>query len=433
MSTKTISAILKRAWLIETGFATSQLPIILRMLKGEPVSFASDKHKAYDDDHGSFEPPKTKLTVVMEDGVLVEKRYHSFKDAAPGSIALIPITGPILKYGGMCGEPGSIHIAADVQEARASRGIQGAIFKIDSPGGQVDGTATLADIIASFEKPNFGFIDDGMMASAAMWIGSATQEIYASQPTDEAGSIGVFTTIYDYRDYFAKEGIKVEQIYADQSVDKNKDYRDAIDGNFDLIKADLNFIADRFISVVTENRKGKIDTSVDNPFTGKMYKAEMAKKVGLIDGIASMQDLFSELTKKTTKVYTSNNTTSMFNKYPQITALKGKSAEEITEAMLETANAELTVSGISNVVLVSKKDAETLSDKVATLTNQVAQLSADKKKLEDKVSELEAADGAAPLNGKKEGDQITNDPANEAKEKFNQMSHHKAVDNLING
>jgi ClpP class serine protease len=52
-------------------------------------------------------------------------------------------------------------------------------------------------------------IDDGIAASAAMWIASAaSHEIYTTQKTDMVGSIGVYTTVADWYGYFAKEGFE---------------------------------------------------------------------------------------------------------------------------------------------------------------------------------------------------------------------------------
>lgn len=290
---ETYSALLRGSWLIDRNFADAHLPFVKNILtRGADINMSAELNK-----------PKEINVQVIAAGLYTPETYKSMNDAPEGSIAMIDISGPILKNGGMCSY-GSSHFTSFVKEANASDKITGIILKIDSPGGMVDGTNTLADAIKASTKPVVAYVSDGMMASAAMWIGSAADEIYASQKTDTIGSIGVFTTIYDFKEYFAKEGIKIHEIYASQSKDKNKDYKDAVSGNYDSTKARLDFIADEFISVVKTNRAGKLNTDKEDPFTGKMYSAEKATEIGLIDGIMSFEQVVArvnELASKETK------------------------------------------------------------------------------------------------------------------------------------
>jgi protease-4 len=63
----------------------------------------------------------------------------------------------------------------------------------------------LSDAIleARKQKPVVAIIDDGIAASAAMWIASAASEIYLTKKTDQVGSIGVYTTLADWYSYYA--------------------------------------------------------------------------------------------------------------------------------------------------------------------------------------------------------------------------------------
>jgi protease-4 len=165
---------------------------------------------------------------------------------------------------------------------------------VDSPGGQVDGTASFANAIKSFSKPMIGYVDDGMAASAAMWMISAADEVYASLEQDQVGSIGVYTSIADWNAYFEKQGLKVLDIYAPQSTDKNKGYYDALKGNEDLIKEELSVIAANFISAVKQNR-GDVTTANQSAWdSGKMFYAKDATKIGLIDGVKSFDQVISK-------------------------------------------------------------------------------------------------------------------------------------------
>ena len=293
---ETYSAILRGSWLIDRGYADSHLPFVKDLLtKGAPTSLSG----------APVEKQPIEYAVITAGSNQIITNHYEYNGAPEGSIAMINISGPILKNGGMCSY-GSKDFTAMVQKANANSNIKGIILSIDSPGGMVDGTNTLADAIKASNKPVVAFVDSGMMASAAMWIGSAADEIYASQKTDTIGSIGVFTTLYDFREYFAKEGIKIHEIYAPQSKDKNKDYKDAMDGKYAALKERLKFIADEFIAAVEDNRGDRLKDK-EEPFTGKMYAAEKATEIGLIDGIKTFDQVVARINElastETTEFY----------------------------------------------------------------------------------------------------------------------------------
>jgi protease IV len=160
---------------------------------------------------------------------------------------------------------------------------------IDSPGGMVDGTATFADVIKASTKPVIAFIDDGMAASAAYWIASYANEIIASQPTDQIGSIGAYSTLADFTGAYEKDGIKIKTVYAPQSTEKNEEHRQAFEhNNIKPAEASIGRIAQEFIDKIKENRSGKININVSDPFKGKIFFADEALKIGLIDSIGNL-------------------------------------------------------------------------------------------------------------------------------------------------
>jgi len=223
--------------------------------------------------------------------------YHGLKpnpNIPEGSVAIIPVSGPILKYNGECGEPGSVQRIGWLLDAERRQNISSTVIMIDSPGGQVDGTQSFANAIKNFSKPILGFVDDGMAASAAMWFLSATDEAYTSLESDQVGSIGVYTSILDFKGWLEMNGLKMHEIYAPQSTDKNKDYRDAMSGNYELVLEDLKAVADNFIKTVRTNRGDKAAANQKAWDSGKMFYAKEATSVGLIDGVKSFEQVISK-------------------------------------------------------------------------------------------------------------------------------------------
>jgi ClpP class serine protease len=98
------------------------------------------------------------------------------------------------------------------------------------PGGTVDGTEALANSVKSVEKPVVTFVD-GLMASAAFWVGSQADEIIASTDTDEIGSVGVLLSFADLQPYWESLGIKFHKLVASTSPDKTKIWEDLRTGS----------------------------------------------------------------------------------------------------------------------------------------------------------------------------------------------------------
>lgn len=297
----TISAILRGRWLIDKQYAEAHLPFVKNILTRNNEKNAGGVDitgiDAIRDKNLSMFP----CAGVINAGVFTKSRWNSFNDAPNNSIAIINISGPIMKNGGECGEPGAMHYTNWIKAANIASNIAGILLVIDTPGGMVDGTQTVADAIKNSQKPVVGFIDDGMMASAGTWIGTSALEVYSSHKTNTIGSIGVYSTIYDYRDWLKAEGLVEHTIYAEQSTDKNKAYYEAIDGKYSLYQKELNQIADEFINAVKENRGSRLNTTKNNPFTGKMYNSDDAIEIGLIDGYATIEQAVNriyELAKK---------------------------------------------------------------------------------------------------------------------------------------
>ena len=86
--------------------------------------------------------------------------------------------------------------------------------------------------IQSMGKPVVAHCD--FCASAAYWIASQCDSIFADNFLSEFGSIGVMTQIVDSRNLASGE--KLITIYAEESKDKNLAYRKALDGDYRLMQ-----------------------------------------------------------------------------------------------------------------------------------------------------------------------------------------------------
>lgn len=231
----TISAILRGRWLLDKQWAEAHKPFVFSILNGEQIDFSTSFKNVTNPDSAGKNIPGKVADMSKVFSVAPGTNLNYFPN---NSMAMVTMAGPLLKRGDRCSY-GMMDYAELITALGSTSTIKGIILNIDSPGGQVDGTQMLSGTIKQVakNKPVFAVIDDGLAASAAMWIASAANEIYVTQNTDRVGSIGVYVTIGDwnahYQEYYK---LKFKDVYAPQSTDKNRDYREAIKGNDELIR-----------------------------------------------------------------------------------------------------------------------------------------------------------------------------------------------------
>lgn len=381
-----ISSILAKPWLLDPRWAEANLALVASLLEGKAVNLPSkpmatvpnDAPEAWQED--LMHRPRV---IDVSAGTVKASFWHSFDEAPKGSLAMIPVIGPISKYYN-CGVPGSSDITRWVKAADESSKIDGILLVFDTPGGMVDGTATLADAIKNCSKPTVGFVDDGMAASAGMWLISACDEIILSQKTDMVGSIGVYTQLADFSERLKQMGIKLHEVYAPQSTEKNADYKEGLKGNYGPIQEELSFLAETFINTIKTNREGKLNLEQADPFKGKMFFAEEAISIGLADRIGTIEDAIAScygrvgVVKSNSK---SKSNTNMFgNKFPTLSGLKGKKAEEVSEEDITKVNAELAKEGISAVSVFPQSfqaDAKKLQEENETAQSDLEKANSD--------------------------------------------------------
>lgn len=283
---KLSNAIHRGKWLIEPNLARGERQRAIKFL-GRDFSTASDE---------DFEKLEVEKPKAFKAGSFFDiDDDHGFELAQAGSVAIIPICGTIMKYD-YCGTPGTDTLGSWLKSAIASPQIDSIVLLVNSGGGSVEGTGEFADLVKASTKTVLTFCD-GMIASAAYWIGSAAEEIWVSHSTVEAGSIGVAACFFDDSKALEEAGYQDIYINADSSPDKNMDYFEAIQGNTARMRANsLNPLDKIFMGTVKANRPSlkltdvKIgDETYQEPLTGKVYLAEQAIENGLIDGICTLE------------------------------------------------------------------------------------------------------------------------------------------------
>lgn len=200
---------------------------------------------------------------------------------------IIPVKGTIARkigmVGKMCGGCDLVDVEEQFLEAMADPDVHSVILDIDSPGGSVAGVPELASKIGAMRdtKPIFAFTD-GMMCSAAYWLGSQAHAIVAT-PTAEVGSIGVYMALLDYTRAMEMEGLKLELFKAGAlkamglpGTSLTEDMREHLQAQVDTIYA-------WFTGAVTSGRSGFVDHGT---MQGQSFMGDEAKNRNLVDHVA---------------------------------------------------------------------------------------------------------------------------------------------------
>ena len=225
-----LNSILSSVWMIDKGYAQSAMPLVVELIKGKPVSFdtQTNTNSLYSINSATY------FDYDDEDGA---------EEVKEEMIAILSVKGAITKNDQYCGPTGTVTLGKRIKALDADPNVKSIILDIDTPGGEASQLNTTATIIKECKTPVIASYS-GLCCSAGYYLASACDEIYAQENNDMVGSIGTMLTVADFGKMYDKAGIKIHDIYADQSTDKNQDYYEALKGNYDAYKAEgLNPLA----------------------------------------------------------------------------------------------------------------------------------------------------------------------------------------------
>lgn len=290
--------IIASPWFIDKQYADDHFHLVARMLRGD-LLFDPNANKSSKDEEMQGQAHLAILNNKKPFTVDAWDIYENADQITEPSVFILNIAGPITKYSMMCGPSGMAAKAEWIQKADMHPNIFAHAIKIDSGGGSGYAARFMGEVLSKLEKPVFAFIDD-YGASAAYWIASSAQHIAIASKMGMAGSIGTYLTLRDYTEALKMEGIKEVEVYAEKSTEKNIEYRLMQEGKVEeaISRAQklANQFNDFFMAQVKESRKGKLKSNDWN--TGKMFFADEALEIGLVDDIMPwdefLQNIFNE-------------------------------------------------------------------------------------------------------------------------------------------
>ncbi|PYG83215.1 MULTISPECIES: S49 family peptidase [unclassified Pseudomonas] len=228
-----------------------------------------------------------------------------------GSVAVVPITGPIFRYANLfteiSGATSTQILATDIQRALDDPKVKSIVLNIDSPGGVASGINELAEMIyAGRNRKRIVAYIGGIGASAAYWIASAASEIVIDEAS-LAGSIGVVVeaVIEDEK----KTGRTRYQIVSRNAPNKRPDLGTE-EGRAKMGET-IDAMAEVFVGKVARNLGVAAEKVPDMGDNGGIRVGADAVKHGLAHRVGSLESLITELAKPATTFPRTNTMTTV--------------------------------------------------------------------------------------------------------------------------
>ena len=199
------------------------------------------------------------------------------------------------------------------------KNVKAVVLRVDSPGGGASASDRIYRMLKDLKEKNGKKLIvsmGGVAASGAYYASAPADEIYA-EPTTVTGSIGAVGVLPGLKGTLEKIGLKIVLIRSTKAqawkaapsmLEEPAGYQLA-----ELQKL-IDAIHDRFETIVRNERGGRIKatTSVNpyvgaggekfsvketEPYNGRVYQADKAKEIGLVDGIGYEDDAIDAAAK----------------------------------------------------------------------------------------------------------------------------------------
>ena len=228
-------------------------------------------------------------------GVLIWLVYQSGRlTPAPSTphTAVVEIRGAIAAGS----EASADQVIGSLRAAFEDSGSRGVVLLINSPGGSPVQAGIINDEIHRLKqlhaKPIYAVVGD-TCASAAYYIASAADEIYVNKASI-VGSIGVLMDGFGFTGLMEKVGVErrlmtagENKAFLDPFSPQDADQRAYIQGMLDEIHR-------QFIEVVKKGRGERLQEDA-GVFTGLIWSGQQAVKIGLADGLGTLDSVARDL------------------------------------------------------------------------------------------------------------------------------------------
>ncbi len=216
-------------------------------------------------------------------------------------ILLLKVHGVISEKAssGLFGTNASIldQVKRQLDRARRDDQIAGLILQVSSPGGTVSASDVLLHELKRFKAEkeipvvaSFG----NMAASGGYYISMCADSIMA-QPSSITGSIGVISVYVNFKGLMDDLGIEAEVIRSGKMKGTGMPFEGFNDEQLAHHQKIVNTFYEDFLEHVHENRETLALEQLRKLADGRVYTAQEAKEIGLVDSIGYIDDAFERV------------------------------------------------------------------------------------------------------------------------------------------
>lgn len=229
----------------------------------------------------------------------VAAKPMSVSGNAGGKIVVLPIHDTIYPRAAMVsqasGGTSCEALAASFDAAVNDPSVAAIVLDVDSPGGMVDGVPELAAKIRGARgKKKVVAVANTLAASAAYWLASAADELYATQSA-QVGSIGVLTVHLDQSEADADEGLKYTTLSAGKYKAEGSPHEPLSDSAREFAQSKIDDFYSMFVEDVAKNRRTNAKAVKDGYGQGRALNARAALAAGLVDKIGTLDSVLQGL------------------------------------------------------------------------------------------------------------------------------------------
>lgn len=209
--------------------------------------------------------------------------------SSENKIAVINIKGTIMSEPSSSSDVVSAkNIKEMIDKAQNDRQVKAVIVDINSPGGGIVASDQIYQYFKKFTKPIISIYSGEVAASGGLYVSMGTDKIISHAET-LTGSIGVIAETYDISELLNKYGVKVNTFKSGKFKNIGSFSREMTDEEKAMMQGIVDESYNRFISIVSDNRKLSLDT-VKGFADGRIFSGRQAQKLGLIDQLGDIDD-----------------------------------------------------------------------------------------------------------------------------------------------
>lgn len=279
-SRRVVAAVMNEPWALLPRYMDIMAEIV--ELRSEGWTFTTDEIRSR---VGRDEDEDEKRTWQLVDGVAVLPLYGML---APRMNMFMAISGGTSTQ----------QFAGWFSEAINHSRVKAVVLDVDSPGGSTQGNRELADVIfqARGTKPIVA-VGTNMMASAAYYVASAADRVVAS-PSSLVGSLGTYMIHRESSRAIENAGIKYSVIKAGENKAAGLEVEPLTSQSRALLQERVDAMNDLFMETVARNRGVSVATVEQRYGQGKDVIAREGFSMGLVDRVATLQEVLGELRSK---------------------------------------------------------------------------------------------------------------------------------------